>query len=82
MERSILTVEPVPQGWVVSLKGKALEFRATKIEAIGVASNQAAKRHEVSGDPTGVSVRVGTSGETVLIARHGWTGQRSRGSFR
>jgi hypothetical protein len=81
MERSILTVEPVAHGWVVKLKGKAVVIRATKIEAIGAASDRAARRHVMSGGPTGVSVRVGT-GETVLIARHGWAGQKSRGSFR
>lgn len=81
MERSVLTVEPVPHGWVVRLKGRALEFRNTKIEAIGVASDRAARRHQVSGGPTSVSVRMGT-GESVLIARYGWEGQRSRNSLR
>ena len=81
MERSILTVEPVQRGWVVRLDGKALEVRPTKIEAIGVASARAQRQHAASGNPTGVSVRVHT-GDTVLIARHGWAGARSRGSFR
>lgn len=81
MERSILTVEPVPRGWVVRLEGKALEVRPTKIEAIGVASARAQLQHAASGNPTGVSVRLHT-GDTVLIARHGWAGARSRRSFR
>lgn len=81
MERSILAVEPVHRGWVVRLNGLALEVRATKIEAIGVASARAAERHAMSGDPTGVSVRLHT-GSTVLIARHGWAGMKSRRSLR
>lgn len=81
MERSVLAVEPVPHGWVVRLKGRALEFRSTKIEAIGVASERAARRHRASGDPTSVGVRMET-GESALIARHGWEGQKSRNSLR
>jgi hypothetical protein len=81
MERSVLTVEPVAQGWLVSLKGQALEFRKTKLEAIGAANESAARRHRTCGDPTSVAVRMG-SGESVLIARHGWEGQKSRNSFR
>jgi hypothetical protein len=81
MERSILTVEPVPRGWLVSLKGRALAQRPTKIEAIGLASECAAERHKASGSPTGVSVRLGT-GDTVLVALHGWDGQTVRGSLR
>ena len=81
MQRSILTVEPIQHGWLVSLKGKALDILPTKIEAIGVASDRAADRHRASGYPTGVSVRTAT-GDTVLVALHGWVGQRLRGSLR
>jgi hypothetical protein len=31
MARSVLTVEPALQGWIVSLEGKALDHRATKL---------------------------------------------------
>ncbi len=81
MERSILAVEPVRSGWVVRLQGRALEIRATKLEAIGAASERAAERHRQSGQATGVSVRLRT-GETVLVALHGWEGQTVRGSLR
>lgn len=81
MARSILTVEPVIQGWVVRSRGQPLEIRATKLEAISVADGYAARQHAESGDATGVSVRVNT-GQTVLIARHGWEGQRTRVRFR
>lgn len=81
MERSVLTVEPAAHGWVVRLKGHALEFRNTKIEAIGAANECAARRHRSCGDATSVSVRMGT-GESVLIARYGWEGQKSRDSLR
>ena len=37
MERSILAVEPLREGWVIRLRGKALDIRATKLEAIGAA---------------------------------------------
>jgi hypothetical protein len=81
MERSILTVEPLLEGWVIRLRGKALDIRATKLEAIGAASERAAERHRASGQATGVSVRLRT-GETVLVALHGWDGQTVRGSLR
>jgi hypothetical protein len=81
MARSVLTVEPVLRGWVVSLKGKALDLRATKLEAIGVASRLAAEQNRARGDSTGVAVRVANGG-SVLIARHGWNGQKSRDGFR
>jgi hypothetical protein len=81
MARSVLTVEPVLHGWVVRLEGKALDLRATKLEAIGVASRFAAERNRTRGDSTGVAVRIAT-GDSVLIARHGWTGQKSRDGFR
>jgi hypothetical protein len=81
MERSILAVEPLRDGWVVRLKGKALDIRPTKLEAIGAASDRAAERHRASGEAIGVSVRLRT-GETVLVALHGWEGQTVRGSLR
>jgi hypothetical protein len=81
MARSVLTVEPALQGWIVSLEGKALDHRATKLEAIGVASRLAAERNRARGDSTGVAVRVANGG-SVLIARHGWIGQKSRDGFR
>ncbi|WP_417473112.1 hypothetical protein [Luteimonas mephitis] len=81
MARSVLTVEPARQGWVIRFEGKALDLRATKLEAIGVASRLAAERNSTRGDSTGVAVRV-ANGDSVLIARHGWAGQKSRGTFR
>lgn len=81
MARSVLTVEPVRHGWVISQAGKALDIRATKLEAIGVASRLAEDRYRTCGDATGVAVRI-ASGDTVLIARHGWAGQKSRGMLR
>lgn len=81
MTRSVLTVEPVRNGWIVSLGGKALDLRATKLEAIGVADRLARDRHRRSGDSTGVAVRI-ASGDSVLIARHGWDGQKSRAGLR
>ena len=81
MTRSVLTVEPVLHGWLASLQGKALELRATKLEAIGVASRLAGERNRVQGDATGVAVRTATGG-SVLIARHGWSGQKSRDGCR
>ncbi|MFC3659558.1 hypothetical protein [Luteimonas notoginsengisoli] len=81
MARSVLTVEPVRHGWIVSLRGKALELRAIKLEAIGVASRLAYARNRVRGDATGVAVRT-AGGDSVLIARHGWSGQKSRDGCR
>ncbi|HZW17524.1 MAG TPA: hypothetical protein VFF71_01810 [Luteimonas sp.] len=77
MARSVLTVEPVPHGWIVRQGGKALEILATKLEAIGVASRMAEDQHRTRGDATGVAVRI-AGGDSVLIARHGWNGQKSR----
>ncbi len=81
MARAVLTVEPVRHGWIISLGGKALDVRATKLEAIGVAGRIAEDRHRTHGDSTGVAVRI-ASGDSVLIARHGWAGQKSRGAYR
>ncbi|WP_386707147.1 hypothetical protein [Luteimonas notoginsengisoli] len=74
-------MEPVRHGWIVSLRGKALELRAIKLEAIGVASRLAYARNRVRGDATGVAVRT-AGGDSVLIARHGWSGQKSRDGCR
>jgi hypothetical protein len=46
-----------------------------------VASRLAAERNRARGDSTGVAVRVANGG-SVLIARHGWIGQKSRDGFR
>jgi len=81
MARSVLTVEPVAHGWIVRQDGKALDIRPTKLEAIGVASRLAENQHRTRGDATGVAVRI-ASGDSVLIARHGWAGQKSRGVLR
>lgn len=81
MARSILTVEPVIQGWLVRSQDRPLAIRPTKLEAIGLASEHAARQHADTGDATGVSVRMNT-GEDLLIARHGWEGQRTRARFR
>lgn len=81
MARSVLTIEPVRHGWIVSLDGKALEIRATKLEAIGLASRLAEHQHRSRGDATGVAVRI-AGGDSVLIARHGWTGQKTRACLR
>lgn len=81
MARSILTVEPVIEGWVVRSHGKAVDIRATKIEAIAAASARAAREYETVGDATAVSVRMNT-GQDLLIARHGWDGQRTRSRLR
>jgi len=81
MTRSVLTVEPVRNGWIVSLGGRALDVRATKLEAIGVADRMAGERYRRNGDATGVAVRI-AGGDSVLIARHGWDGQKSRAGFR
>lgn len=77
MARSILTVEPVIDGWVVRSHGLALEIRATKLEAIAAADVRAARKHAATGDATAVSVRMNT-GEDLLIARHGWSGSGER----
>src|SRR3546814_989958 len=76
MNRSIVTIEPALAGWVVSFEGQALQVLPSKLEAIGFASRRAAEEHRLSGVPCGVSVRLRT-GETVLVALHGWEGQRS-----
>ena len=81
MNRSIVTIEPVLTGWVVSFEGQALQILPSKLEAIGFASRRAAKQHRTSGAPCGVSVRLRT-GETVLVALHGWEGQKVRGTLR
>mgnify|MGYP001430053021 CR=1 FL=1 len=81
MARSILTVEPVIEGWVVRCHGVPVEIRPTKFEAIGAASARAAREHAASGDATAVSVRMNT-GQDMLIARHGWDGQRVRRRLR
>ncbi|GAA3918608.1 hypothetical protein [Luteimonas lutimaris] len=77
MARSVLTVEPAPRGWIVRQGGRALEILPTKLEAIGVASRMAEDLHRTHGDATGVAVRI-AGGDSVLIARHGWSGQKSR----
>src|SRR3546814_6492313 len=81
MNRSIVTIEPALAGWVVSFEGQALQVLPSKLEAIGFASRRAAEEHRLSGVPCGVSVRLRT-GETVLVALHGWEGQTVRGSLR
>ena len=81
MNRSIVTIEPVLAGWVVKLRGEALQVLPTKLEAIGFASRRAAEEHRQSGAPCGVSVRLRT-GETGLVALHGWEGQKVRGTWR
>jgi hypothetical protein len=81
MNRSIVTIEPALAGWVVSFEGRALQVLPSKLEAIGFASRRAAEQHLTSGAPCGVSVRLRT-GETVLVALHGWEGQTVRGSLR
>src|SRR3546814_5708560 len=60
MNRSIVTIEPVLAGWVVSFEGQALRVLPSKLEAIGFASRRAAEQHRTSGTPCGVSVRLRT----------------------
>src|SRR3546814_9347432 len=81
MNRSIVTIEPVLAGWVVSFEGQALQVLPSKLEAIGFASRRAADQHRTSGTPCGVSVRLRT-GETVLVGLHGWEGRTVRGRLR
>lgn len=69
MERTLVHVQPSPDGWAVALLGTALENHETKFAAIGAASAVAAQRNLTTGEPTGVSVQIGMG--HVLIAMRG-----------
>lgn len=70
MERTLLTVEPHATGWQVSIRGTAVRTHELKLVAIDVATNLAKCRHDATGEPTGVRLRLGNF-DQVLIGLHG-----------
>ena len=70
MCRSLVNVEPKTSGWQVSIKGTAIMTHAGGLEVIAAASDVARMRHEATGEPTGVWVRM-PCGDAVLMASHG-----------
>lgn len=70
MERTLYFVEPGEPGWQVSLSGKPLEYFGLKGAALRAAETFARIRHDATGEPTGVHVRM-RCGDLVLVGRHG-----------
>lgn len=70
MERTLLTVERHEAGWQVSIRGTQLHTHEMKIVAIGMAVDLAKHRHDATGEPTGVRLRLGNF-DQVLIGLHG-----------
>jgi hypothetical protein len=70
MERTLYCVEPIEPGWQVCVGGKPLEHFRMKIAALSAAETFARIRHDATGEPTGVRMRM-LCGDLVMVGRHG-----------
>lgn len=70
MERVLIAVEPDEHGWRVQLAGITLERNLEQLTAIGRADDLARERHDATGAPTGVHVRM-RCGDGVMLGLHG-----------
>ncbi|NLA68231.1 MAG: hypothetical protein GX856_08330 [Gammaproteobacteria bacterium] len=93
MARSILTVEPVIEGWVVRSHGNAVDIRATKIEAIAAASvargarardrwrrHRGQRPHEHGPGPADRAPRLGRPAHAQPLALSARRSRRRRGT--
>lgn len=70
MERTLYYVEPIEPGWQVCVGGKPLEHFRLKVAALCAAETFARIRHDATGEPTGVHMRM-LCGDLVMVGRHG-----------
>ena len=70
MERTLISVEPDQPGWQIRIGGLPLERNLDKVIAIDRATRLAQARHQSTGAPTGVEVRM-LSGNKASIGLHG-----------
>jgi|GEM_PF-6610401 len=70
MKRTLLSVLELEERWQVLLHGRSLHSGEDKRDAIDAASRFARNRHDITGEPTGVSAPL-CNGEVVVLWRWG-----------